>query len=154
MPITTVSAATTILANAMKLLDSVREQAKGSKDLTLKENINKLYGELLDLRAAQMRIEEENGTLHRRIAELEKPPAKPVIRQVGSTNYYFQGEEGPFCQPCYNVNGKLIPLAPQDRYAGGVGRKCEVCNKVFFESTEVEQIRVEPFMGGPDDWMR
>jgi len=35
----------------MKLLDSVREQAKGSKDLALKENISNLYNDLLDLKA-------------------------------------------------------------------------------------------------------
>jgi hypothetical protein len=81
----------------------------------------------------------------RGIAELEKPPAGPEIKQVGLTNYYFLGEKGPFCQPCYDVNRKLIPLAPRDRYAGGMGRKCEVCNKVFFENHEGMQDQIEPY---------
>ncbi|MGA8272191.1 MAG: hypothetical protein WB919_11585 [Candidatus Sulfotelmatobacter sp.] len=154
MTLTSVSAATTILANAMKLLDSVREQAKGSKDLALKENISNLYNDLLDLKAAHIRIEEENAELRRTIARAAEKPV-PKIKQVGLANYYFVGIEGPFCQPCYSVNGRLVPLAPQNRYAGGIGRKCEVCNKVFFETNEVQQTWVEPFMGGgPDDWMR
>ena len=57
MPLTNVAAATQILANAMKALDSLREQSKGSKDISLKENISKLYDSLLDLKAAVLRVD-------------------------------------------------------------------------------------------------
>jgi hypothetical protein len=50
--LTNVAAATQILANALKGLDSLREQSKSSKDATLKENISQLYDNLLDLKAA------------------------------------------------------------------------------------------------------
>lgn len=152
-----VTSATTIaaqiLSNTLAVLKTVREQSKESKDATLKGHISDLYDSVLSLKEAVMLVTEENRQLRRRIAELETPPAKPVIKQVGLTNYYFLGDEGPFCQPCYSVKSKLVPLAPQNRYAGGIGRKCEVCNKVFFESNEVEQMHVQPFIG-PDDWMR
>ena len=152
-----VTSATTIaaqiLSNTLAVLKTVREQAKESKDVTLKGHISDLYDSVLSLKEAVMLVTEENNELRRRIAELEKPPAKPVIKQVGLTHYYFLGDEGPFCQPCYSVNGKLVPLAPQNRYAGGLGRKCEVCNKVFFETNEVGQTQIQPF-GGPNDWMR
>ena len=152
-----VTSATTIaaqiLSNTLAVLKTVREQAKESKDATLKGHISDLYDSVLSLKEAVMLVTEENSQLRRRITELEQPPAKPVIKQVGRTHYYFLGNEGPFCQPCYSVNSKLVPLTPQNRYAGGVGRKCEVCNKVFFETNEVEQMHVEPFLG-PDDWMR
>lgn len=136
MPLTNIAAATTILANATKLLDSLREQTKTSKDVGLKETINKLYDEFIDLKAAHIRVEDENAQLKRQVTQLAEKPKKPELKQVGFANYYYVGDEGPFCQPCYSVNGKLIPLAPQDRYAGGIGRKCEVCNKVFFETHE------------------
>jgi hypothetical protein len=55
MPLTSVAAATQILANAFKGLDSLREQSKSSKDATLKENISKLYDNLLDSKAAVLR---------------------------------------------------------------------------------------------------
>jgi hypothetical protein len=49
MTLTSVAAATGILSNAMKLLDSVREQAKGSKDLALKESISNLIQRFIGL---------------------------------------------------------------------------------------------------------
>jgi hypothetical protein len=144
MSFTAVAAATTILANAMKALDSLREQAKGSKDTSLKENISKLFDSMLDLKAAVMRVEEENSELRQKIAQRDAAPEKtePELRQVGDVNYYFVGAKGPFCQPCYDVDpakGRLVALMPRQKYAGGTGRKCEVCGKVFFE---------EPSLGG------
>lgn len=146
MSLTAIAAASGILANAMKALDSLREQAKGSKDAMLKEGISKLYDNLLDLKAAVIRVAEENSELRRVLAETTEKP-KPEIKQVGFANYYYVGNKGPFCQPCYNRTEKLVPLAPQDQYAGGVGRKCEVCNKVFFETHEHQQQSIRPFGG-------
>jgi hypothetical protein len=77
MPLTNVAAATQILANALKALDSLREQSKGSKDSTLKENISRLYDNLLDLKAAVLRVQEENIELKSKIRELESPEAEP-----------------------------------------------------------------------------
>jgi hypothetical protein len=152
MSLTAAAAAAKILAETLSLSKTVREQAKGSKDTGLKALISDLYDSVLSVKEAVMLVTDENIDLRRRIAELERPPEKPAIRQVGLTHYYFEGTQGPFCQPCYDVKGKLIPLAPQNRYAGGIGRKCEVCNKVFFETNEEAQLSVEPF-GGPDGWM-
>lgn len=105
----------------MKLLDSVREQAKVSKDLALKESISKLYNEMLDLKAAHIRIEEENAELRRQIAQAistDKPPV-PKIRQVGAVHYYYVNEEGPFCQPCYDDKSKLVRVTPLEPWSGG-----------------------------------
>lgn len=66
-----------ILANALKALDSLREQAKGSKDATLKENISKLYDNVLDLKAAVLRVEQENNELMARIRDAENPALDP-----------------------------------------------------------------------------
>ena len=77
MPLTNVAAATQILANAMKALDSLREQSKGSKDISLKENISKLYDSLLDLKAAVLRVDEENAELKAKVRELESAEADP-----------------------------------------------------------------------------
>lgn len=130
--LTNVAAATQILANAQKVLDSVREQAKGSKDATLKENISKLYDNLLDLKAAVLRLQEENAEL-RRMTERRADPT-PETRHVGNAVYYFVGDRGPYCQPCYAGEGKLVMLNAQQMYMGGLGRKCELCSKVFIET--------------------
>ena len=139
-------AALELIAKASKALDSLREQSKASKDAALKENISKLYDDFLDLKAAILRLTEENAELRRKVSA---PRDKPEIRQVGATNYYFVSDDGPFCQPCYDGDGKLVRLTPQQRFAGGTGRKCQVCNKVFFEEHESLRARRPPKRFGP-----
>ena len=106
-------------------LDSVREQAKGSKDAALKENINQLWDLSLDLRAAVLRVGEENAEL--------KASAGPKTRQVGAVNYYYNGDEGPFCQPCFDDKRKLVALTPLEEWNGGQRRRCMVCKNNFYE---------------------
>lgn len=60
-------------------------------------------------------------------------PTELEIRQVGAVNYYFAGDKGPYCQPCYDEKGKRIFLTPPQEWSGGIRRKCEVCNKFFYE---------------------
>jgi len=144
----------TLLANAMKALDSLREQAKGSKDTALKENISNLYDNLLDLKAAVIRVEEENSELRRALAQQAERPPEPQPREVGNAIYYFVGDKGPYCQPCYDVNHRLALLSPQAEYAGGRGRKCEACKTVFFETVGSPARLQFGGRGGPDDWMR
>jgi hypothetical protein len=148
MSLTATAAAVKILADTLSISKTAREQAKQSKDTELKGLISDLYDSVLSLKEALMLVSDENNELRRRIADLERPSAGPELRQVGSTNYYFQDGKGPYCQPCYDVKEKLIPLAPQAQYAGGLGRKCEVCNKVFFEDHERPQTLIRPLGGG------
>jgi len=104
MGLTTVGAALDLLSKASKALESVREQAKTSKETTLRESISYLYDDFLDLKAIILRLSEENAELRRAIAAQTQGPT-PEIRQVGDTNYYFVGEKGPYCQKCYDGNG-------------------------------------------------
>jgi len=135
---TTIGTALDLVSKASKALDSVREQAKTSSDAMLKENISKLYDDFLDLKAIIIRLTEENTELRRTMSE---KPAKPEIRQVGSANYYYVGEEGPYCQPCYDRDSKLVNLQPRQEFAGGHGRRCGVCLTVFFELHRTGPIR-------------
>lgn len=79
-------------------------------------------------------------------------PPEPEIRQVGTTNYYFVGDEGPYCQPCYDLNHKKIRLMPGQDYAGGFGRKCEVCNKVFMEGPRKTPLKSTQVRGSGTPW--
>jgi hypothetical protein len=112
MVLTNVAAAMQLLSNALKALDSLREQSKGSRDSTLKENISNLYDTLLDMKAAVLRVEEENAELKGRIRELES-------------------SEGDPCPKCRKRGWQLESSAP-DRTFGGVGGirrvyKCSLC---------------------------
>ena len=146
MELTTVAAAMDLLGKASKALDALRERAKTSKDAELKESISNLYDHFLDLKELVLRIKEENADLRRAVAAQAEKPPKPEIRQVGETNYYFVGDQGPYCQPCYDGGGKLVNLTPQQRLSGGTGRQCRVCGKTFFEVLQTSQgVRRKPY---------
>ena len=136
MSVTTAATiAAQVLSNTLALLKTVREQAKLSKDADLKSRISELYDSVLSLKKAVMRLAEENGELRHRIAELERPPQKqePELRQVGAVNYYYEGNKGPCCQPCYDSKGKLTVLTPPEDWNGGVRRQCTLCGEYFYE---------------------
>jgi hypothetical protein len=146
-PVTTVATATSILSNAMNAMKVLRERAQSSKDRELKDEISDLYDTLLSLREAVMRVAEENKELKLRIAELEHPAeVEPELRQIGAVNYYFVGEKGPYCQPCYDGQGKLTMLTPSERWNGGVRRQCTLCKEFFYEQAmdlRQKQIRIQ-----------
>lgn len=139
MELSTVGTALEIVNKAWKALEAVRERVQTSKDTALKSDVSKLYDEFLSLKSIIVRLGDENAALRR--AQIETPP-KPTIRQVGETNYYFVGEQGPYCQKCYDGQGKLVNLAPRVNYAGGPGRKCEVCGTVFHEENKAPRAQI------------
>ena len=129
------TAASQILSNTLNALKVVRERAQSSKDNDLKEHISALYDNLLSLKEAVMRLTQENDELRRQNVELKQPPqrSEPELRQVGSCNFYFVGDKGPYCQACYDAKGKLTVLSPQEAWNGGVRRHCVLCNGFFYE---------------------
>lgn len=128
-----VAAASQILSTALNALKLVRERAQTSKDNDLKAHISALYDSLLSLKEALILVTQENDELKRMIAKLEHPPDKPELRQVGASNFYYVGGNGPFCQPCYDGKGKLTALTPPEPWSGGVRRECVLCHEFFWE---------------------
>lgn len=148
MDLSTVKTALDLLGNASRGLESVRERAKTSNDAALKESISKLYDDFLDLKAIIVRLTEENAELREQVSQGAEKPRKPEIRQFGDVNYYFVGEEGPYCQPCFDRDNKLVPLTPKQHFAAGNGRKCLLCEKVFlevFEPPRRRQVDIYPW---------
>jgi hypothetical protein len=147
MSVTSAAAvAAQILSNTLAISKTVREQAKQSKDTDLKAHISDLYDSVLSLKEAVMLVSDENNELRRRIAELEKPPESPEPRQVGDAIFYFVGEKGPYCQPCFDGKGKLTLLSPVKNWNGGLRRDCSLCGGDFYE----KQMNVSAVqLGGP-----
>src|SRR5580692_2196588 len=107
-PISVASLALSLTKNATEALNALRERSKTTKDLDIKDQISALYDNVLELKEVINRLLDENKELKRQLEQLEHPPAKPQIKQVGNTNYYFIGEDdGPYCQPCYDDKEKL-----------------------------------------------
>lgn len=150
MELTTASAALGILANLTKLLNSARERARVSNDTELKAVINSVYDEMAALKEAVHRVTEENNLLRKNKTSEAKPELE--VRQVGAVNYCFLGGKGPYCVPCFRGKDRLVELAPQQEWNGGVRRQCPVCEKYFYEQPMSHQR--PPQAGGPDSWMR
>jgi len=138
----------------MTALNAARERAKGSRDADLKKHISSLYDELLALKEAVLRLTDENGQLQRTIAEQSRPAEKrePELRQVGSANFYFDGNKGPCCQPCYDSKGTLTVLTQPEDWGGDVRRQCVLCGEYFYEKPQEHRRHQAPSVG-PNGWM-
>jgi hypothetical protein len=150
------AAASQILSNALSSLKVLRERAQTSKDSDLKGRISDIYDTVLELKEAVMLVTDENKELKRKVEELERPAEKrvPRLRQVGACNYYFVGDEGPFCQPCHDRDDKLVPLSPLEDWNGGKRRDCLVCGAYFQEQPMRDDNPMSGWHGGRNSWMR
>ena len=145
-PLSSTAAALQILSKAMSALNATRERARGSKDAEMKAHLSTLYDEFLNLKEVIIRLTNE--------AELKRKP-EPEIKQVGAVNYYYVGEKGPYCQPCYDGRQKLSVLTPQENQNGGVRRRCQVCHQSFYEKPPEGETPAFGIAGGdPQGWMR
>jgi hypothetical protein len=166
-PISVASLALSFASKTTEALTALRERAQRSKDIDIKEQINTLYDNVLQLKDALLRLmdenkhlSDENEELRRQLEQQRHPPEEPRIRQFGETNYYYKGEEGPFCQPCYDVDPKakrLVALSPQETTPwGSVNRNCPVCHQTFYEKKVDQPSSAGPryIGGGSGGWMR
>jgi hypothetical protein len=137
MSMSTVSTAVQLLLSARKALNDAREHAAISKDTQMRVLVNTAYDQMAELKEAVARVVSENEKLTERIAELQgQREVTPEIRQVGEVNYYFVGEEGPYCQPCYDggKERRLVRVSPVETLTSGAERRhCLVCNRIFYE---------------------
>lgn len=133
MELTSVASALGIVEKIAKGFAWVKERIGTSKDADLRVEINSLYDNFLELKAKVSQVTDENAELRRKLAAQAE---KPEIRQVGETNYYFVGDKGPYCQPCYARNEKLVQLSPPRQNDSGTWRSCCVCKEVFCEETK------------------
>ncbi len=133
-PISVASLVLSITTKTTEALNALRERATRSKDIDIKEQINTLYDNVLQMKEVMSRLLDENKEQKRQLEEQRNPPEPPKIKQVGETNYYFKGDEGPFCQPCYDDKGKLVALSPRQVSPwGSQKRTCLVCQQTFYE---------------------
>jgi hypothetical protein len=153
-PLTIASTALGILKQTTEGLSALRERAQRSKDTDIKDQINALYDNVLSLKEVVSRLLDDNAELKRQLVQQQTARAAvPKIKQVGETQYYFQGEEGPFCQVCYDGAAKtLVRVSPQyhSEWDHAVTRECPICRRTFTEQRGREQTHVEPF--SPGEW--
>jgi hypothetical protein len=152
-PVSIAALSLQLLSKTTEALNALRERSQRAKDIDIKDQINTLYDNVLGLKEVVSRLLDENKTLHQRLEHQQNPPQKPKIANVGDTNYYFLDNQGPYCQPCYDKNEKLVLLLPSEDWSGGIRRQCPVCGDYFYEKKmQSGPIRVGG-RRGPQGWM-
>ncbi|HEV2468282.1 MAG TPA: hypothetical protein VGS78_03740 [Candidatus Sulfotelmatobacter sp.] len=140
-PISVTNLALSLSTKATEALNALRERAQTTNDLDVKNHISALYDIVLQLKEALSRLSDENKELKHKLENQQNPEDKPKIRQVGSTNYYYIGEDdGPYCQRCLDGPSKTrVRLSPQQTgLSGSISRSCPVCHQTFYEKSAAE----------------
>jgi hypothetical protein len=151
MSITSANAAVQLLATAAKTLNALRERVQSSSDPELKALVVGFYDQMAALKEVIGRVTDENEEWHRKAA---KPEPLPRTVQAGETIHYYVGDEGPYCQPCYDGQRRLAMLSPPEDFLDGVRRHCALCHQYFYEKKAVyRQRQVGGGGGGPLSWM-
>lgn len=86
----------------------------------------------MELREEALGLEEENIKLKERISELESELNKKKEVQWEDPFYWATVDgkkEGPFCQKCYDSDGKIIRLQKIEKG----NWHCKLCNNNYFE---------------------
>src|SRR5215472_716732 len=153
MSLTSINAAVQLVEKAMSALNGIRERSRSSQDTELNAHISTLYDELFALKEAVIRLTEENEELRRELRRTADEKHKPELKRVGSANFYFDGDKGPCCQPCYEANGILTVLTEQEEWNGGIRRQCLHCKEYFYEKPKNRPNPSGGGPGGPNRWM-
>jgi hypothetical protein len=112
------------------------------------------HGELVEIDTQVGFVRGAEVVLRVRVLEKPKPPRpEPELKQVGVSNFYFVGDKGPYCQPCYDGKGKLTMLTPPENWSGGVRRQCVLCGEYFYEKARGTNRERLGGRGGPHGWM-
>jgi hypothetical protein len=135
------SLAYTILKDASKSLNVLRERAQSTNDIEIKAQVGAMYDHVNNLREVISRFANENEELKKQLEQQQHPPEK---RQVGEAFYYYKGgEDGPYCQACYDTKHTFIALQPQEHTPwGAIKRVCLVCKSTFHEKRVPEPPKV------------
>jgi len=111
-------------------------------DLIKKGSTVEAQERIQELRERVITLQEENNSLRERVRELEEAVSTKESL-IWDPPYYFlateAGKDGPYCQHCWDSEGKLIRLQQPGR--GGYW-KCIACDKAFKDAN------YEPPSGG------
>jgi hypothetical protein len=118
---------------------SIIDSAKDVYELVKSDATPELQQKLMELREQALVLQEENLALRMRIQELEhKATRREEIFFEGDgywrkkTNGHAEGhaengKDGPFCQKCYDIQGKLVRLQSATHMVACRDWLCVVC---------------------------
>ena len=104
---------------------------KAAFELAKKAQSVELQSELLSMREGYNTLQEKNIELQARLKELEAGQARAANLEYRAPAYYLKkdnGEDGPFCQRCWDVDRTLVRTDVFTNAAGTLSAICEQCN--------------------------
>jgi hypothetical protein len=119
------------LTNPLATAKEIGSIIKKYNDLPLMEKVVELSDEIRSL-------QEENRALRQQLEEKQEMVAR------GPNNYFYRGDAGPYCPTCWQGHNKLVLLPAEQTFAGGQGRRCAVCEKLFIDAPRHEPIQIKP----------
>jgi hypothetical protein len=122
------STAVGLVNSTISLFKQVNEAAKKSDDLELKQGLNDLYGQFVELKAQVLDLAQENQELRKQLRQREE------MRRDSQTGFYYQGQDpSPLCPNCYEREERFIHLR-RVHLQGGLS--CHLCHEVFNPEAE------------------
>ena len=123
---------------------SIIDTAKDIYDLAMKGATLELREQLLKMREEAFVLQEENIKLKTRVSELEVALSLRENLSFDGSVYWLtlqNGQnDGPYCQRCYDADGKLIRLqaSSHKEFKGPVLSTwhCRACNKMYINSSK------------------
>jgi len=114
---------------------SIVDKAKDIYELVKKDATIELQERLMEFREEAVSLQEENLKLRERIQELEEQASgRDEILFDGDVYWRKRSDgngdgnkEGPFCQKCYDTQGKLVRLQDAKRLVASRDWLCVVC---------------------------
>ena len=128
---------------------SIISNAKEIADLVKKIGNVDLYRRIVDLEGEIVELSGQNHSLKEQIAALaQKLKLRAQLKFAEGMYWLIDGEnkDGPFCQRCYDADGKLVRLHPRtaDGYDSSSNRvipnaeyyhKCFECDSIYEKDT-------------------
>ena len=132
-PLTLISGAKTSLDTAAAIVktyigakEAISEIEQKTKSLELMESIVNAKSNIIELKSALTDKDEEILKLKDELKLQKEIKYEPPLYWHDTA----EGREGPYCQKCYDNDGKLIRLQVQDHeHDGSWG--CKVCNSYY-----------------------
>jgi|ERR1700722_1171895 len=121
----------------MDPLASVKEIGKlvqAYNDIPLRTKIVELTDQIIQL-------QEENRELKAQLGP------KQAMAARGDHNYFYKGEEGPYCPTCSQKNKAEVLLPARIEDVIGIRRSCRICKEHYYESKKAKATQITPRTG-------
>lgn len=124
-----------VINGLQALLDAKGSLEKAQAD----RQISALLSQVADLERQHRQVVAENEDLRRKLN------VKVSMRYEAPAYYRTDTGDGPFCQKCFDDEGKEVRLQVRDR---DEFMRCTVCSKIFKKGSEVRQevTSIRPFL--------